>query len=57
MVGLTEYKDKNHHYFLDSKGRLQGEYKNWHSNGKLRKKYTLHSEVSWRLLGVFRTNC
>jgi len=36
MAGLTEHKDEYGHYFKDSKGRLQGEFKSWWHNGKLR---------------------
>ena len=32
---LTEYKTDRHHFFRDAKGRLQGEYKSWHSNGNM----------------------
>ncbi len=35
MVGLTEYKDEHYHYFEDSKGRYQGEYKDWWDNGQI----------------------
>jgi len=36
MVGLTEYKNKDYHYFEDSKGRRQGAFKWWFNNGQLR---------------------
>jgi antitoxin component YwqK of YwqJK toxin-antitoxin module len=32
---LTEYKTDLYHYFKDAKGRIQGEYKFWWSNGQL----------------------
>jgi len=53
MVGLRERKTKYCHYFLDSKGRYQGEFKDWHSNGQLRENCILlngkrHGERKWR---------
>lgn len=34
---LTEIKNDTCHYFLDEKGLKQGEFKEWHNNGILRK--------------------
>ena len=34
MVILTEYKTDRHHFFLDAKGRYQGEAK-WWDNGNM----------------------
>ena len=32
---LTEYKSDWTHYFIDTQGRFQGEYKSWHSKGNM----------------------
>jgi antitoxin component YwqK of YwqJK toxin-antitoxin module len=32
---LTETKTDRHHYFVDDRGRFQGEYKNCYTNGQL----------------------
>jgi hypothetical protein len=49
---LTEYKNDTSHYFRDAKGRLQGEYKEWHENGQLRVHCfcvddEVHGECKW----------
>jgi hypothetical protein len=49
---LTEIKSYISHYFLDAKGRYQGEYKSWYNNGQLWENcfyvdYKLHGECKW----------
>ncbi len=52
MVGLIEIKTKHIHYFKDSKGRYQGEFKDWWYNGNLCEHCIhlndqLHGERKW----------
>jgi len=63
MVGLTEYKNKDYHCFIDSKERYQGVYKSWWSNGQIwdHKKYLndeLHGEAKyWNKDGELQNHC
>lgn len=48
---LTEIISNQHHYFVDEKGQLQGEYKSWHKNGQL---CTYCFYVNGELHGAYR---